>query len=138
MVRLLRALKAVRPASTREYFGLAADQIRRELLTLAEHHRRPCRSPGGPVASLSPSDSCPAPDPVAATDEDLERWTAFHEAAAALPAADREVFMLTFYQGWTQPQVAEALGVDERTVRRRWKAACLALNERLGGWLDQL
>jgi hypothetical protein len=28
--------------------------------------------------------------------------------------------------------------VDERTVRRRWRAACLRLNERLGGGLDRL
>jgi RNA polymerase sigma factor (sigma-70 family) len=140
MIRLMRALRAVRPASTREYFGLAAEQIRRELLTLADHHRRPCRSPGGPVVSLSPSASHPAHDPIAASPpyEDLERWAAFHQAVAGLPIEQREVFMLTFYQGWAQPRIADLFGVDERTVRRRWQAACLRLNEQLGGWLDQL
>jgi RNA polymerase sigma-70 factor (ECF subfamily) len=138
VIRLLRALLAVRPVSTREYFGLAAEQIRRELLTLADYHQRPSRSPGGRVASLSPTDSNPAVDPTAeASPHDLDQWAAFHQAVEGLPVAQREVFMLTFYQGWTQPRIAELFGVDERTVRRRWQSACLCLNERLGGWLDR-
>lgn len=137
-IRLLRALGGVRPGSTREYFGLAAEQIRRELLNLADYHRRPCRASGAPVASLSPTDSSPAADPAAEdSSEDLDRWEAFHLAVAGLGLAEREVFMLRFYHGWTQPRIAELFGVDERTVRRRWQAACLQLNERLGGWLDR-
>src|SRR4029077_21278671 len=40
-VRLVRALNAVTPTSTREFFGLAAEQIRRELVDLARHYRGP-------------------------------------------------------------------------------------------------
>src|SRR5947209_2117063 len=45
LVRLLRALAEVRPASAREFLGLAAEQIRRELLDLARHYYGP-RGPG--------------------------------------------------------------------------------------------
>src|SRR5438105_15135958 len=37
-VRLVRALNAVTPTNTREFFGLAAEQIRRELIDLARHY----------------------------------------------------------------------------------------------------
>src|SRR5438270_11169773 len=37
LLRLLRALDDVQPTSTREFLGLAATQIRRELLDLARH-----------------------------------------------------------------------------------------------------
>jgi RNA polymerase sigma factor (sigma-70 family) len=48
--------------------------------------------------------------------------SAFHAAVEQLPDAEREVVELTFYHGLTQPEIAELLGVDERTVRRRWRA----------------
>src|SRR5262245_10801295 len=38
LVRLLRALDAVRPNSTLAFLGLAAMQIQRELLTVARHY----------------------------------------------------------------------------------------------------
>src|SRR5262245_2141379 len=37
-VRLLRALHAVHPVSSEEFFGLAALQVRRELLDLVRHY----------------------------------------------------------------------------------------------------
>src|SRR5438874_5131516 len=41
LVRLLRALEAVRPASARAFLGLSAEQVRRELLDLARHFYGP-------------------------------------------------------------------------------------------------
>jgi RNA polymerase sigma-70 factor (ECF subfamily) len=38
---LLRALETMRPESTRAFFGLAAEQMRRELLDLARHYCGP-------------------------------------------------------------------------------------------------
>jgi RNA polymerase sigma-70 factor (ECF subfamily) len=134
-VRLVRALNAVTPANTREFFGLAAEQIRRELIDLARHYRGPEGHGRNLVDATSAENSAPAFDPPAATESDLDRWTAFHEAVHRLPAENREVFMLTFYHGWTQPEIAELFGVDERTVRRRWQAASLQLGEQLGGRL---
>jgi RNA polymerase sigma-70 factor (ECF subfamily) len=124
--RLLRALEEVRPASTRDFFNLAAVQIKRELLDLARHYR----GPGGPAAVLG--GALPLDHPSPEHDEGLDRWEAFHEAVAGLPAAEREVFDYRFYHGWTHDRIAEVLGLDERTVRRRWQAACVRLKDRLG------
>jgi ECF sigma factor len=41
LLRLLRALETVQPDSTRAFFGLAAEQMRRELLDLARHYYGP-------------------------------------------------------------------------------------------------
>src|SRR3954452_9720300 len=41
LLRLLRALETVQTDSTRAFFGLAAEQIRRELLDLARHFYGP-------------------------------------------------------------------------------------------------
>jgi RNA polymerase sigma factor (sigma-70 family) len=54
-----------------------------------------------------------------------------------LPAEEREVVGLTFYHGWTQAQIAELFGVDERTIRRRWRAACLRLQDLVGADLPE-
>ncbi len=58
--RLLRALRAVRPASMREFFGLAAMQIRRELLDLAKHYYgQREQEPIMPVRITTPQAACP-------------------------------------------------------------------------------
>src|SRR5262245_57256136 len=41
LLRLHRALREVTPRSTAAFFGLAAAQVRRELLDLARRHRGP-------------------------------------------------------------------------------------------------
>jgi RNA polymerase sigma factor (sigma-70 family) len=135
-VRLVRALNAVTPTNTREFFGLAAEQIRRELIDLARHYRGPMGHGRNVVDSPTPNLSGQAAyDPPAPVAEDLDRWTAFHEAVHNLPPEEREVFMLTFYHGWTQPEIATLFQVDERTIRRRWQAASVRLGEVLGGKL---
>ena len=125
VLRLLRALREVRPASTRDFFGLAAEQMRRELLDLARRFRGRVANqvPAGPDDSrpaLDPPDHAPAPD-------ELERWTRFHEEVERLPAAEREVVGLIFYHGWTRTEAAQLLQVNEKTVRRRWESALLKL-----------
>ena len=65
----------------------------------------------------------------------LAEWTGFHAQVEALPEEEREVFDLLFYQGVPQAEAAAVLGVSERTIKRRWQAARLALHEALGGRL---
>jgi RNA polymerase sigma-70 factor (ECF subfamily) len=137
LLRLLRALEQVPVTSTRDFFGLAAEQMRRELLDLARHFYGPHGDGARQAGRVGPADSAgpgfePA-DPAAASE--LERWAAFHAAVERLPAEEREVVGLTFYHGWTQAEIAELFQVDARTVRRRWQSACLRLNDELGGEL---
>jgi RNA polymerase sigma-70 factor (ECF subfamily) len=142
LVRLVRALEKVEPTSTREFFGLAAEQMRRELLDLARSYRGACGlgANHASVAHRPGEDSSAVPwDPAAPASghEELERWAAFHEAVERLPAAEREVVALVFYHGWTQTQIAELFGMDERTIRRWWRSACGQLHEALGGKLPE-
>jgi RNA polymerase sigma factor (sigma-70 family) len=127
--RLLQTLRKLRPATMRDFYNLAATHIRRELLDLARRNANKPK-PGG-SSCVEDSDLAPsAPD---SQPDDLELWTRFHESVGRLPAVEREVFNLTFYNGWTQPQIAELLGVAERTVRRRWHDACIQLAHLVDG-----
>jgi RNA polymerase sigma factor (sigma-70 family) len=131
LLRLLRALRTVTPETTRDLFNLAAEQIRRQLLDLARRHRRFQTVPLEITSESSGDDKLPAD--CAPAEIDLDRWAHFHAAVELLPPEQREVIGLTYYHGWSQVQIADLFQVDERTIRRRWKAACLALNQALGG-----
>jgi RNA polymerase sigma-70 factor (ECF subfamily) len=136
LLRLLNTLQAIRPENSRHFAHLAALHIRRELLDLARHYRHRLDAPIGAAGeNASLAHDVPAPD--SAEVGDLDRWSAFHEQVDLLPPEEREVVSLTFYHGWTQAQIAELLQVDERTIRRRWRAASLQLTEALGGRLPQ-
>jgi RNA polymerase sigma-70 factor (ECF subfamily) len=134
LLRLLRAVREVTPQTSRDFFNLAAEQIRRQLLDLARRHRRATVVPLNPSDDSSSADGASPADP-APPPADLERWAQFHAAVDRLPPEQREVIGLTFYHGWTQAEIAELFQVDERTVRRRWQAACHALHKALGGQL---
>jgi len=132
-LRLLRALESVRPDSVRGFFGLAAEQLRRELLDLARHFYGPEGVGANHASRAASADGGPAPEPPDRGDApgELERWTAFHQGVACLPAEEREVVDLIFYHGWTQARVAELLQVTVRTVQRRWQSALRTLHRRL-------
>src|SRR5262245_10730974 len=114
VMRLLNTLRKRNPPTTRDFFNLAAAHVRRELLDLARRHARRERAHGRPEDS-SPGLEAAAADVAA---EEIELWSRFHEAVEELDTEEREVFSLSFYHGWTQPQIAELLGVNERTIRR--------------------
>jgi RNA polymerase sigma-70 factor (ECF subfamily) len=143
LLRLMRALREVRPASTRDFFNLAAVQMRRELLDLNRHFYGPFGA-GAHHVSLPPGPDGPdahgalAEAAEAAGADDLEQWSAFHEAVERLPAEEREVVGLKFYHGWKEAEIAGLFQVDARTIRRRWRAACLKLYEVLRGDVPEL
>jgi RNA polymerase sigma-70 factor (ECF subfamily) len=140
LIRLTRALGEVAPANVRDFFRLAALEIRRELIDLARHYYRP----GGPgdrhhsVPAGRPSDGAsPAYEQEESTYDPgrLAAWTELHKQVEVLPEEEREAFELLWYQGLSQPEAAQLLGVPERTLRRRWQAARLRLHHALHGEL---
>ena len=142
LMRLLDAIQKMDavPADTRQFFGLAAQEVRRELLDLARHYTALKRGGHGrPVSLQSAGDTGEKMDLPDRSDDtrDLERWTAFHIAVEQLPAEEREVIGLTFYHGWTQTQIAELMQVSDRTVRRYWQSAVMRLAKALGGELPE-
>ena len=131
LLRLLTTLQKIDPlpATTRDFFNLAAVHIRRELIDLARHFKKKRWVP----LAISGSESGRSHDePAAPTAHDFERWERFHEAVDKLPTEERMVVDLVFYHGWKQAEIAELFHVNERTVRRRWKAACAHLREQAG------
>lgn len=137
LIRLLRSLQSVQPETTRDFLNFAAVHIRRELLDLARHFdsqkhllgRKPTDQVGAAGADLARHADTPE------TPDELELWRRFHEAVEQLPVEEREVVSLTFYHGRNKAEIGDLLGVNERTVRRRWTAACAHLIEMLGGQL---
>jgi RNA polymerase sigma-70 factor (ECF subfamily) len=137
LIRLDRSLRSITPETATDFFRLAAAQIRRELIDLARHYY----GPSGPAANQETRDGTGAAAessaPADTTHEpgQLAAWTEFHARIEALPASERELFDLLWYQGLTQAEAAAALGVSERTVNKRWVAARLCLRDALGGRL---
>jgi RNA polymerase sigma factor (sigma-70 family) len=136
LVRLLHTLEAVRPEGTRDFINLAAVHIRRELLDLARHYRQHLDQLAAAAGESSDEGLEELPDPNAVAEE-LDLWSQFHEQVERLPAQEREVVGLIFYHGCSQVEIAALFRVDERTIRRRWRSACLRLTEALGGRLPQ-
>jgi RNA polymerase sigma-70 factor (ECF subfamily) len=132
VLRLLRALEQAEMTSVRNFFGLAAEQMRRELLDLARRYRsRRLQGPSHAAERGGTDPGVSVPEPPDATDDpdDLEKWCAFHEAVARLPEDQREVVGLIYYHGWKQAEVAEHMHVSKRSVQRYWAAAMVTLHE---------
>ncbi len=58
-----------------------------------------------------------------------------HEALQVLAQADAtlaQTVEMRYFGGLTEPEIAEALGISERTVRRNWEKAKLFLTAELG------
>jgi RNA polymerase sigma factor (sigma-70 family) len=136
LARLLRSLAEVQPGTLREFFGLSAVQIRRELIDLARHYQGP-EGIGANHASAAgkPDDRPPAHDKPDQTWDPagLAGWAELHERIKELPDEEREVVDLLFYQELTQVEAAQLLGVSVRTLQRRWQSTLVKLNDLLGG-----
>jgi len=132
LLRLHRSMAELRPESVRQFYGLAAVQIRRELLDLAKHFHGTQgiganhKSDGGRAAQRQ------CVDPL--EPETLDAWTRFHEHVGCLPEEEREAVQLVWYEGLKQPEAAAVLGVSLVSVKRRWQSARLRLSELLEDW----
>ena len=130
IIRLHRALDSVPLESVRHFFNLASQQIRWELLDLKKRHF----GPQGLAANhhtdhQAPDDAGGSLHRCTDEPEDLAMWTAFHRSVDALPEEQKEVVNLLFYEGLTQQEAADLLGVGVRTIKRRWQEAKLRLHE---------
>jgi RNA polymerase sigma-70 factor (ECF subfamily) len=121
--RLLKALRAIRPQTVRQFFALANQHIRWELNDLA---RRLDEQPPAvelreglvPVPASSGSGLTPAGRRMLA-------------AIGGLPEEEREAFDLVRVQGMTQAEAAQVLGVSAVTVKRRLNRGLRLLTEQL-------
>jgi len=139
LLRLHRALETVQPESVGQFYGLAATQIRRELIDLGRHHFGPqgaaTRHDTDGARELADLQADPAPSKRPCTGEPatLAEWTEFHDKIDELPDAERQVFHLLWYQGLSQREAAQVLGVTDRTIKNRWRSAKILLKSILDG-----
>ena len=109
--RLLKALRAARPANPRQFFALACQHMRWELNDLAR------RLDEQPTAVELGDESVPAP---ASSDSGLTPdGRRILAAIDSLPEGEREAFDLVRIQGMSQAEAAQVLEVSVMTVNRR-------------------
>src|SRR5688500_13452202 len=119
------------PAENRAHFlALAARAMRQILIDHARNRRAAKRGGGWYRATLSDGDWVldAAPDELLALNDALER----------LDPRQRRVVECRFFGGMSETEVAEALGITERTVRRDWVKARAWLYRALYGERDGL
>lgn len=133
LVRLVNALKSVKPASPRDFFALASLQIRRELIDLVRHYHG-ANGIGANHHSAPPEGAWP-PEPADTGGEpcSLLQWGELHAQIEDLPPEEREIVGLLFYQSLTQQEASDVLNVSLRTVQRRWHSALVQLHRRWKG-----
>ncbi len=133
LLRLNRALEAVKPTHAGEFYSLAAVQIRRELLDLAKRYQ----GPHGLGANLQTrfDSKVLEQNPDDGEPDNLEAWSRFHESVDLLPEEQRAVVDLLWYEGFSQPEAAQLLGISLATLKRRWASARIRLCAGLEDWV---
>ena len=121
--RLIKAPRAARPATARQFFALAGQHMRWELNDLAR------RLDDQPAAEELRDESVPAPP---SSDTGLTPdGRRILEAIDRLPEGEREAFDLVRIQGLSPAEAADVLGVSVRTVQRRLNRSLLLLSKKL-------
>jgi RNA polymerase sigma factor (sigma-70 family) len=137
--RLWASLREIVPETVRQFFALAAKQIRWTLLDLARRVRR--EKSNGDISLDAAGVHAKAP-PAALGDHEGEpdrflAWVELHAQADQLPDELREVFHLKYYFDLPHAEAAEVMGVSTRTLGRLWREARVDLHRRLRGfWPD--
>jgi RNA polymerase sigma-70 factor (ECF subfamily) len=121
--RLLKAMRAVRPRTVRQFFALANQHMRWELNDMA---RRLDEQPA--AVEL---DEGMVPAPASSSSVLTPGGRRILEAIAGLPEDEREVLDLVRIQGLTPAEAAEVLGVSARTVQRRLNRSRVLLAKEL-------
>ena len=108
------------------FFGAAAEAMRRILIEHARRKSRLKRGSGQALLDIADLDIAAAipDDKILLVDEALEQLKSESPERA-------RIVMLKFFAGLTNEQVAEALNLNERTVRRQWNFARAWLFDRI-------
>lgn len=119
----LSAVKTLKIDNRSQFFAYAAKVMRSVIVDIAKTRGRQKRGGGiGDVTlDTSAGDAMPAAEPVR-LDE------ALRELEQRVPRLG-QVVELRYFGGLTEGEIADVLGVNERTVRRDWEKARLLLRE---------
>lgn len=137
-MRLHRSLGQMKLEPPRSVMAIAATHLHRELIDLARHHSGPTAYAANHGTNAMPGRGADGAekwfiDQALAPEQDLARWTLFHESIDGLPADHREIFHLVWYLGADQKTISQLLDCSERTVKTRWREAREAVKAFLAG-----
>lgn len=110
--------------SRRQFFAYCSRVMRSVVLDLWREKQALRRGQGGPKLSLDAAleEAIPAP----ADEEPLRVDAALRQLESAEPRL-AQVVEMRYFAGFTEAEIAEILGLTERTVRRDWQKAKLLL-----------
>ena len=106
--------------------NLAVDQLRRERARERQIDSDPADNDSTPLAELP----CTRPNPIDTVISQQE-LAALEAAVGELPDKCREVFLLYRGEGFTMREVAEQLGITEKTVEKHIARAMIHCRKRL-------
>lgn len=130
----LRLRESARYQDHAHFLRAAALSMRHVLINHARDSVAAKRGGGATHLSLEFAESEAAPIPF----ESDERLLAIHGLLQKLSALNprlSQVVECRFFAGYSETETAQALGIDERTVRRDWVKARAWLRSELGGEL---
>lgn len=107
---------------------LLAIARRTALERLRFESRRPALADGNEPTALL--ESLPEPE----TSSEEARWRSLYLAVQSLPEEQRKVIELAYYQGLSQSEIAEELGIPLGTVKTRLRTGMLHLRQQ---WLEE-
>jgi RNA polymerase sigma factor (TIGR02999 family) len=111
-----------------QFFGIAAQMMRRILVDHARHQSRDKR--GGPATKLSLDDAMGAAEPE--SDVDLLMLDVALTSLAQIDPRGARIIELRFFSGLTLEETAEVLSISVGTVKRDWSAARAWLYREMG------
>jgi len=111
----LAAGKGARASDRPHFLAIAARAMRQVLVDHARRRKAERRGGGGDRTTLT--------DGMGSVELDLDEVLALDAALAELETRQRRVVECRFFGGMTEEEVAEALGLSVRTVRREWVKA---------------
>lgn len=114
--------------SRAHFIAVAAQMMRRILVNYALQRKAGKRTVPAPVdlGWLDQGTACQHFEEILAVDDALKRLS-------ELDAQQGKVVEMRYFGGFTEEEIAEALGVTSRTVRREWATARLWLHAELSG-----
>jgi RNA polymerase sigma factor (TIGR02999 family) len=105
----------------RHFFAYAAKVMRNLILDSARERMAECRGAGAEHLTLGGDEALRVAD-ISASDELVQVDSVLRELEVIDPQL-AELVEMRYFGGYTEVEVAELLGITERTVRRRWDKA---------------
>ncbi|MEM7561270.1 MAG: sigma-70 family RNA polymerase sigma factor, partial [Planctomycetota bacterium] len=129
--KAMRENKSATPKTAREYFGLAARNIRWQIDDLLRKPKN-AQQESGVFADLAASTG------VSTEVLKMDVWLKFWTAVSELPKEQREVFDLIWMNELSQYEAAKELGIKRDRVKDLWREIKIAIAEQCEETLPHL